>query len=453
MDQPKSSIASCAASLLGAALLVLTAFSSAAQDRVSTSLSAPAAGGVQTVDSIVAVVNDDIITRRDLNSRVRAAEQQLQRGGGTMPPREILERQVLERAVVDKSLSQFAKENGLRADEATIDIAFANLAQQNNLTVPQFKERLEKEGFSLAGFRADLAQEIVLFRLRDREVDSRINVTESEVDAFLAQNDAGGDNTEWNVAQILVAPASDKPADVETARAKANVLFERATKGEPYEALLREATNSAEATRAGELGFRSRDRMPELFLSAVEKLNIGQIAKPVQSAAGFHVLKLAGKRNAGASASSSAQQTKASHILLRTSPTMTDAQAEAQLVALRARIAGGQTRFEDAAKAFSVDGSAAKGGDLGWLLPGDTVQEFENSMNGLKPGEMSTPVRSQFGWHLILVQDRRMQEVPADKMRQLAKVQLRERKAEDEYIEFARRIRDKAYVELRLDRQ
>jgi peptidyl-prolyl cis-trans isomerase SurA len=453
MDHPKSSIASCAASLLGAALLVLTAMPSAAQNRVSTALSAPGAGGVQTVDSIVAVVNDDIITRRDLNSRVRAAEQQLQRGGGTMPPREILERQVLERAVVDKSLSQFAKENGLRADEATIDVAFANLAQQNNLTVPQFKERLEKEGFSLAGFRADLAQEIVLFRLRDREVDSRINVTESEIDAFLAQNDAGGDNTEWNVAQILVAPASDKPADIEAARAKASVLFERASKGEPYEALLREATNSSEATRAGELGFRSRDRMPELFLNAVEKLNTGQIAKPVQSAAGFHVLKLAGKRNAGASASNSAQQTKASHILLRTSPTMTDAQAEAQLVALRARIAGGQTRFEDAAKAFSADGSAAKGGDLGWLLPGDTVPEFENSMNGLKPGEISTPVRSQFGWHLILVQDRRVQEVPADKVRQLAKVQLRERKAEDEYIEFARRIRDKAYVELRLDRQ
>lgn len=424
----------------------------AAQDKVPPATS----GGIQMVDAIVAVVNDDIITHRDLSARVRSAEQQLQRQGGVaVPPREILERQVLERAVVDRALLQFARENGVRVDEATIDNAFANLAQQNKMTVDQFRERLLREGIDPKQFRTDLKEEILLYRLREREVDARVTVTEAEVDAFLAQQNGGDEGSEWNVAQILIAPTSDKASDLASAREKAQALYERAVKGEPYEALLREASNASEAVRAGELGFRTRDRMPELFMATIEKLSPGQIASPVQSSAGFHVLKLVAKRTAGATstaAGATAQQTKARHILLRTGPSLTDSQAEAQLLALRSKIVEGQTKFEDAAKAFSADNSAIKGGELGWLLPGDTVPEFDTAMNGLKPGEISTPVRSTFGWHLILVEERRMQAVPAEKQRQLAKVQLRERKADEEYIEFARRIRDKAYVEFRLDR-
>jgi len=416
---------------------------------------AAASSNIQMVDAIVAVVNDEIITHRDLAARIRTAEQQLQRQGLKVPPREILERQVLERAVVDRALVQFARENGIRVDEATIDNAFNSLAQQNNLTVPQFRERLLKEGINPRQFRTDISEEILLYRLREREVDARVTVTEAEVDAFMADQSGGEGAIEWNVAQILLAPTSDKPTDVALAREKAQSFYERAMKGEPYEALLREASNASDATRAGELGFRTRDRMPELFMAAIEKLAPGQIAPPVQSSAGFHVLKLVAKRTAGASsvaAGATAQQTKARHILLRTGPSLTDTQAEAQLLSLRSKIVEGQTKFEDAAKAFSADNSAVKGGELGWLLPGDTVPEFDTAMNGLKPGEISTPVRSQYGWHLILVEDRRTQPVPLEKQRQLAKVQLRERKADEEYIEFARRIRDKAYVEFRLDR-
>lgn len=434
---------------LALGLFCLPGFASA-QEKSPTTPS-----NIQMVDAIVAVVNDEIITHRDLAARIRTAQQQLQRQKLTVPPREILERQVLERAVVDRALVQFARENGIRVDEATIDNAFNSLAQQNNLTALQFRERLLKEGINPQQFRADLSEEILLYRLREREVDARVTVTEAEVDTFMAEQSGGEAAIEWNVAQILITPVSDKPTDMAAAREKAQLFYERAVKGEPYEALLREASNASDASRAGELGFRTRDRMPELFMAAIEKLAPGQIAPPVQSSAGFHVLKLVAKRTAGASsvaAGATAQQTKARHILLRTGPSLTDTQAEAQLLSLRSKIVEGQTKFEDAAKAFSADNSAAKGGDLGWLLPGDTVPEFDTAMNGLKPGEVSTPVRSQYGWHLILVEDRRMQAVPLEKQRQLAKVQLRERKADEEYIEFARRIRDKAYVEFRLDR-
>lgn len=242
----------------------------AAQDKVPPATS----GGIQMVDAIVAVVNDDIITHRDLSARVRSAEQQLQRQGGVaVPPREILERQVLERAVVDRALLQFARENGVRVDEVTIDNAFSNLAQQNKMTVDQFRERLLKEGIDPKQFRTDLKEEILLYRLREREVDARVTVTEAEVDAFLAQQNGGDEGSEWNVAQILIAPTSDKASDLASAREKAQALYERAVKGEPYEALLREASNASEAVRAGELGFRTRDRMPELFMATIEKLS------------------------------------------------------------------------------------------------------------------------------------------------------------------------------------
>jgi peptidyl-prolyl cis-trans isomerase SurA len=397
------------------------------------------------VDAIAAVVNDQIITKRDVNERMRNAQRQMQQQNITPPAREVLEKQVLERTITERAILSWARENNVRVDESTVDAALNNIAQQNGLSAAGFRERLVREGIDPAKFRRDLRDEIVLSRARNAEVESRIQISDTEIDDFLAQQGgqaAGG--TEFNIAQILIR-ASD-----EQAAAKANTLATRAKAGEDFAKLAKENSAAPEANAGGELGFRAAERLPELFVKAIDKLKPGEVTAPIQSPAGFHVLKLVGKRNAGAGSSAQAPQIRARHILLR-ADAASDEEARKRLLAIRERVAAGQAKFEDEARKNSADGSAAQGGDLGWLMPGETVPEFERAMDALAPGEISQPVRSQFGWHLIQVQERGTREIPNDKQRILARNILRERKGDEQYAQWAQEIRDRAYVEVRQD--
>jgi peptidyl-prolyl cis-trans isomerase SurA len=433
-------------SLLIALALAAAGANAAAQTALSPSISTPQRSDKPVlVDAIAAIVNDQIITKRDVSDRLRNAERQFQQQNVPLPPREVLEKQVLERAITERAILSWARENNVRVDEATVDAAFANIAQQNGLSVAGFRERLVREGIDPAKFRRDLREEILLSRAKNSEVDARINVSESEIDDFLAQErgqPAGG--VELNVAQILIRGSE---ADASN---KAATLAQRAKAGEDFAKLARENSASPDASAGGELGFRATDRLPELFVKAVENLKPGEVTGPVQSPAGLHILKLVGKRTAGAGSSAQAQQTRVRHILLRADAANED-ESRRRLLAIRERIAGGQAKFEDEARKNSADGSAAQGGDLGWLMGGETVPEFERAMDALQPGEVSQPVRSQFGWHLIQVQERTAREIPADKQRLLARNILRERKADEQYVQWAQEIRGRAYVEVRQD--
>jgi peptidyl-prolyl cis-trans isomerase SurA len=432
-------------SLLIGALLVGAGTAAFAQSALSPSLSTPAQPGKPVlVDAIAAVVNDQIITRRDINERMRNAERQLQQQNTALPPREVLEKQVLERAITERAILSWARENNVRVDDQAVDAAFSNIAQQNGLSVAGFRERLVREGLDPAKFRRDLRDEIILSRARSSEVEQRIQISEAEIDDLIAQESGATPGaTELNVAQILIRSSQDQ------ASAKADALAQRAKAGEDFAKLAKENSAAPEAQAGGELGFRSADRLPELFVKAVEKLKQGEVTGPIQSPAGFHILKLVGKRAAGAAAIQ-APQIRARHILVRADADG-DEGARKKLVAIRERVSAGQSKFEDEARKNSVDGSAAQGGDLGWLMAGETVPEFERAMDALKPGEISQPVRSQFGWHLIQVTERGAREIPADKQRVLARNVLRERKADDQFAQWAQEIRGRAYVEVRQD--
>lgn len=429
------------------AALCATALSAAAQTRAPTTS--------KPLDRIVAVVNDEVITQVELQARVQIAEQQLRRQKITPPARDVLTRQVLERMIVDRAQLQLAKETGVRVDDATVNAAIARIAEQNGATLPAFRERLEREGISFARFREDVRDDITMARLRDREVDSRIQIAEGEIDNFLAAQagvEAGA--TEYNIAQILLrVPEAVSAQRIEEIRKRAEDLLAQLKGGADFARLAASYSAGPEALSGGELGWRTAERLPTLFLDAVKDLKPGELAPIVRSPGGFHVLKLVGKRNAveGRLATGPVQQTRVRHILLRVSDLTPEPEVRRRLQDLRDRVVRGGQDFGQLARLHSVDPSATRGGDLGWLYPGDTVPEFERAMNQLKPGEVSEPVQTPFGWHLIQVVERRTEESPLERNRLAARQALRDRKADEAYQEWLRQLRDRTYVEYRLE--
>lgn len=436
-----------AARLLALAALAATPLCAAAQTR------APAS--TMPLDRIVAVVNDEVITQVELQARVAIAEQQLRRQKINPPARDVLTRQVLERMIVDRAQLQLARETGVRVDDATVNATIARIAEQNGATLPVFRERLEREGVSFARFREDVRDDITMARLRDREVDSRIQIAEGEIDNFLAAQagvDAGA--TEYNIAQILLrVPEAVSAQRIEEIRKRAEDLLAQLKSGADFARLAASFSAGPEALSGGELGWRTAERLPTLFLDAVKDLKPGELAPIVRSPGGFHVLKLVGKRNAveGRLATGPVQQTRARHILLRVSDLTPEPEVRRRLQDLRDRVVRGGQDFGQLARLHSVDPSATRGGELGWLYPGDTVPEFERAMDALKPGEVSEPVRSPFGWHLIQVLERRTEESPVERNRLAARQALRDRKADEAYQEWLRQLRDRTYVEYRLE--
>jgi len=402
------------------------------------------------VDRIVAVVNKEVITLSELNEAIGAAERQLRRQGTQAPARDVLERQMLERLILDKAQLQLARDNGIRVDDTQVDRAVQRIAEQNNLTLSDFRAALERDGVAFETFRQDLRDQIILTRLREREVDDKIQVSDTEIDLFLEENNAqSAVRAEYNLAHILVrVPDQASPERIEAARAKAEKARAEAEGGD-FRAVAASYSDAPDALQGGAIGWRTGDRLPELFAEAVAKMNPGQVSAVLRSSAGFHVLKLIDRRGA-VPPNVPITQTRARHILIRTSDTVSEADARRRLLGLRERIVSGAD-FAALARANSDDSTAARGGDLDWIYPGDTVPEFERALQELKPGELSQPVRTPFGFHLIQVMERRSAELSPERRRLQARQALRERKSDDAFQQWLRQLRDQTYVELRLE--
>jgi len=410
------------------------------------------AQNIKLVDRIVAVVGKQVITLSELNEAVAAAERQLRRQGTQAPERPVLERQMLERLILDKAQLQLARETGIRVDELQLDRAVQRIAEENRMTLAEFRRALERDGIPFNLWREDLREQILLSRLREREVDDKIQVSESEIDVFLAEagNQSAGRGS-YNLAHILVRlPEQATPERIEAARAKAEKAMSEARAGGDFGRLAAAYSDAGDALQGGAMGWRTADRLPELFAAALEKMKPGEVSDVLRSSAGFHVLKLVDQRGAGAE-SAPVTQTRLRHILVRTSESVSESEARRRLTDLRERIVNGKGDFAELARVHSDDGTAARGGELDWVVAGDTVPEFERAFQDLKVGEISQPVRTPFGYHLIQVLERRTGEVSPDRRRAQARVALRERKSEEAYQEWLRQLRDQTYVELRLE--
>jgi peptidyl-prolyl cis-trans isomerase SurA len=419
--------------------------------------SATGASRSQLVDEVVAVVNTDVITRRELLDRADLVERTFQAQNRPLPPRADLLGEVLEQLILERVQAQTAKESGIQVSDADLDRAVDSVAQRNNLSVAQLKAKLTQSGMAYDKYRQDLRQEILLARLRDREVDSKVHVYDGEIDNYLAQQGGGAAATgaqEYNVAQILVPVAEGATAEQKAAaHGKAENLLKQAQGGADFAKLARENSGAQDAAQGGELGLRPIGGLPAVFANAVVDMKAGQVAGEVlESPAGFHVIKLLEKRAPGTAISTKVQQTQVRHILIKTGPTMQADDARRQLAGLRDRIVHGYD-FADAARRYSQDGSASAGGELGWVSPGQLVPEFEQAMSQLKPGEVSQPIQSQFGVHLIQVEGRREAEVPVDRQRDYARSVIREQKVQSAYEDWLRQLRDAAHVEYRVNRQ
>jgi peptidyl-prolyl cis-trans isomerase SurA len=426
---------------------VLPASTAAAATSLAASATAPAAQAPQALpaDHVVALVNSEPLT----NHEVRARLERLQPpAGGQLPPRAELLRQVMEQLILERVQLQAAAEQGLKIDDAALAQAEEDIARQNGLGVAQLHERLKGLGQDIEAFRSNLRNEMLLQRLREREVDNRVRISEQDIDAYLAEHQSP-ELAEINLAQLLVGvPEGADDATVAKLRQRAEQLAQRARDGADFAALVREFSDANDKTQGGEFGLRSVERYPALFLDATRSLQPGQIAAVVRSGAGFHVLKLIEKRSAGLP-EASYTQTRARHILLRPSAQLSPEAASARLQELRQRIASGSASFEELARQYSQDGSASAGGDLGWTNPGMFVPEFEQVMNRLAPGQLSEPLVSRFGVHLIQVQERRQVRLSAREQREWVRKLLREQKAEQAYDTWARELRGRAYIEYR----
>ncbi|MDB5966964.1 MAG: molecular chaperone SurA [Polaromonas sp.] len=386
-----------------------------------------------------------------MRSKLVRAEQQLTQQGAVLPPRSELVRQVLERIISDKAQLQLAKASGVRVEENAIDNAVQSVAQQNQLSVEELRRRMTADGIVYTQFRSEIRDELLVNRFRQREVDAKVSVTEGDIDQFMRDQEGSNDVSalELNLAQILVAvPEGASPEQVAALQAKAAQVAERARAGADFAALVNEVSDSPAKAAGGQMGLRSAERYPPLFLEATQTLKTGGVTGPVRSGAGFHVLKVIEKRQGGMPGVN-ITQTHARHILLRPTPQLTEEAARAKLADIRKRIASGQADFASEARENSVDGSARDGGDLGWTNPGSFVPEFEQVMNGLAPGQMSEPLTSRFGVHLVQVLERRNTVLSPRDQRELARSILREKKLEEAYSLWAQEVRGRAYVEYR----
>ncbi len=404
------------------------------------------------IDAIAVIVNDEVITQRELNERVATIVQRMQQQKVALPDAAELRKQVLERMIVERAQLQLAKEMGVRVDDNMLDRAIARIAEQQKLTVQQLRNQMEKEGTTFAAFREEIREEIIMQRLREYEVDNKINISEAEVDNFIAaEKAAASEQFELNISQIMVRIPENASPDVIAQRQKrAEEVARQLRTGADFAKMAATYSDASDALQGGAVGWRPGSALPPLFAEALNKLKPGQVTPIIKSAAGFHILKLVDKRSmADAAAAETVQQTHVRHILLKITPTMSAADAKRKLLELKERLDNKAAKFEDLARLFSNDGSASKGGDLGWLYPGDTVPEMEQAMNALKVGQVSEPVETSFGYHLIEVLERKTDDVSKEKQRAAARNALRERKLVEAVEDWQREVRDRAYVEYR----
>lgn len=408
---------------------------------------------IAPIDRIVAVVNDDVITRHELDDRLNIVVKQLQKQNISLPPQDALEKQVLERMVMDMLQAQFAKETGVHVDDTQLDKALLRIAQENKFaTLAEFRAKLAQDGVDFKKFREEIRSEIVATRLREREVDNKLVISDGEVDNYLAtQAKLQGKGEEYQLAHILVLVPEQASADkIQASRQRAEQALARLQNGADFAQVAAEFSDAKDAMQGGNLGLRSADRIPSLFVDALQKMHPGEISPVLRSPNGFHILKLIEKRSKDVPVVIT--QTHARHILIKTSELVPESEAKSRLLEIKQRIEAGAD-FADQAKRYSEDGSASQGGDLGWLSPGDTVPEFEKAMNALQPGQMSDAVQTGFGWHLIQVLERRNADVSVEQKKQQARMAIRSIKSEEAYQDWLRQLLDRAYVEYRLEQK
>ncbi len=425
-----------------------------AQPTQANAAAAAAAAAARTTplrpgDYIAAVVNQESVTAYEVSQRLARAREEAKRNNQQVPPDADLHRQVLESLIEDRALLSHARDSGVRVDEADLDRAVANVAAQNQITLAQLRAQLAREGIELPRFRANIRDQMLIERVREREVAQRIRLTDAEIDEFIEkQRGAAAAEVQYNIAQVLVTvpeKASDSVVAERQARA-ANALA-RIRGGTAFAAVAKEISEDANKDNGGEIGLKPADRLPDVFLEVVRPLANGDVAPALlRSGAGFHVLKLIERSDGSAFR---VTQTRARHILLRPSPQLSAQAAQARLADFKRQIESGARRFEDLAREHSVDGSAPAGGDLGWAGPGQFVPEFEETMNALAAGGLAAPVVSRFGVHLIQVVERRTVALDTKQLREQARTALRERKFETAYAEWVREVRGRAYVEFR----
>lgn len=403
------------------------------------------------LDHVLAVVNDDVITQTELKAEIATISAQLRQQNTTLPPADILNKQVLERLILKHLQLQLAGSTGIRVDDDTLNRAISTIAQQNKLSLAEFRDVLEKDGFSFPAFRERIREEIIMNRLRQRQVDSRVTVTEQEVDNFLSnqrhQGTAGAE--EYHVSQILIAlPEAASPEQIDKARQKAEEVLKKLRAGADFSETAVAVSDDQQALQGGDLGWRPASQLPTLFADLAVKMQAGDISELLRSPSGFHIIKLVEKRGETAHV---VQQTQARHILIRTNEIILDSDAQTRLQQLKQRIEGGDD-FAVIATSHSEDpGTAVNGGSLGWVNPGDVDTQFEEAMSSLKPGEVSAPFQTQFGWHIVQVLERREHDSTREFNRSKAREAIRNRKIEEQTQAWLRTLRDEAYVEYKTE--
>ena len=412
----------------------------------------PASSNATVLDSIHVVVNDEVITKNEVAGRVAQVAQNLKARGGQLPDQATLERQVVESMIVERAQLQLAKEMGVRVDDRTLDATIGRIAENQKMSVQEMRNQMETEGLAFGQFREDIRNEIMMQRLREHEVDSKIQISEAEVDTYLAaRKAAAAAKVEMELSQILVrVPENASPEQIAARRARAEEVMRQLRTGADFAKTAATYSDAPDALKGGDIGWRDPDRLPPVCAGELRKLQPGQVTQIIKTNVGFHILKMSNKRSLAESNDKAVvQQTHARHILIKPTPTMTEGEVKRKLLELKEKMANNAGTFEELARLHSQDGSASKGGDLGWLDPGDTVPEFENAMNNLKPGEVSDVIQSPFGFHLIQVIERKSQDVTQQKERNQARNVIRERKMQEAMEDWLRQVRDRAYVEFR----
>jgi peptidyl-prolyl cis-trans isomerase SurA len=430
--------------------LAFWATAASAQRSTAPATGVPAAPRAVSLDRVVAIVNDEAVTQYELDEAKRLVIEQLKQQKVAEPPQDVLDKQVLERLVTERALLQYAKESGIKVDDNMVERTIQRIAEDNKLTVDGLREVLAKENVPYTKYRDDVRSEIIMRRLQEREVDSRITVSDAEVENYLATVKAqSGGEAEYRLAHILVlVPEQANPAQIEAKRRRAEEALKSINDGADFAQVAAGFSDASDALQGGNLGWRPGARLPTVFTDVVRKMNVGDVSPVLRSAAGFHIVKLLDRRSKDQP--SVVDQTHARHILVRVNETTSEADAKAKIERLKDRLDSG-AKFDDLAKLNSEDPSSAKGGDLGWISPGDVVPPFEEAMNKLPTNQVSAPVRTQFGWHLIEVLERRKQDITADRERQQAQQAIRARKSDEAFQDWVRQTRDRAYVEVRLD--
>jgi len=405
---------------------------------------------VVTLDRIIAVVNDDVIVATELEQRIEQLRKRLAQQATRLPPEDVLRRQVLEREIITRIQLQLAARSGITIDDPSLNNALREMAQSNKLTLDQFRQVLERDGFDFAAFREDIRNEMTIAQLRRREVFNRINVSEREIDDFIAQHGAPGQNDRaYHLGHILIAlPEAATAEQIDSARGQATQLVNELRAGADFAQTAISVSAGQQALQGGDLGWRKASEIPSLFADTVRQLQTGDVSEPIRSASGFHIVKLLETRG---DEKVVVTQTRARHILIATDAVTSDQEARQRLETLRDRLLAGAD-FAELARSNSNDpGSASQGGDLGWFGPGRMVPQFEEVIESLPLNTVSEPFRTRFGWHLVEVLERRQHDDTAEVQRAQVINEIRKRKTEEELELWLRRLRDEAYVELRLE--